>query len=363
MGSRLVRWALQLLLLLAITASFAAATLVAYIKWAEYSGHNVVPLLREQRLIKRVFTRPAFVDLAGVVSEGEEDRFPTTWDFDQGIALSTDMFIRQEMFGEPRYRYRANIGVHNVIVWTGLYGQPLAVPATAEISAALARNRLVYDAYFETDDHGFKKTEFACTPESFTLFFLGDSFTEGLWVTSAETFANQVGRKLQSTIPSVTPVNLGVDGYGVLEMDWMLEQFAPELNPRMAIVNLFPNDVTADYVQAIKGTDVPEENYQQMLHYLSRIRDFCATRNIALVVAVLPPKEQLTELREFSAFQDRVRTWCEGQGLLFLDPRDYFLSVGVDQIYFSWDPHLSPRGHEAYAEFLLQQLRPLLIPG
>lgn len=356
-------WALKVLLLLAITAGFACGTLVAYIKWAEYTGHNVVFLLREQPLIKAVFTRPEFVELTRVVAQGRENRFVTTWDYDQGIALSTDMFVSEEMFGEQKYRYRPNIGVHNLIVWSGLYRQGLAIPATPEISAALARNRLLYDAYFETDDHGFKKTEFTWTPDSYTVFFLGDSFTEGLWVTSAETFVNLVGQRLQSTIPSVTPINLGVDGYSALEMDWMLERFAPELHPRMAIVNLFPNDVSADYVKVIKGDNVPEANYQHMLYYLGRMRDFCATQNIELVVAVLPSKEQLAELRGFSAFQDRVRAWCEGQNLPFLDPRDYFASVGADRLYISWDCHLSPAGHEAYAQFLEQQLASLLVSG
>jgi len=197
--------------------------------------------------------------------------------------------------------------------------------------------------------------------DSYTIFFLGDSFTEGVWVTPKETFANQVGVKLLEENISVTPINLGVDGYSALEMDWMLEHYASTFHPQIVVANLFPNDVHEDYFQVIKGTDIPEKNYEEMFYYLQRMEDFCERLNIKLVVSDVPVKEQFKELRGFYIFQNRVKKWCDTHGIINIDPYSYFDKIGRDSLYFSWDPHFSPRGHEVYAEFICHQIDTMII--
>jgi lysophospholipase L1-like esterase len=265
------------------------------------------------------------------------------------------------MFGVTKYTYRPNIGIYNVRLWTGLRGKRFALAANPQIKSALAKNKLFTEVYFETDSFGFKKTEFTWTPTSFPIFFLGDSFTEGLWVAPKETFVNLVGVKLQRAVPSIAPINLGVDGYSALEEDWMLEHYAPILHPKIVVANLFPNDVHIDYLQVLRGEGIPDSNYTAMFYYLQRMKDFCEREGITLAIAVIPAKEQFDELRGFSVFHHRVEEWCNKQGIVYLDPRSYFEKTDVDTDYFYWDPHFSPRGHAVYADYLSQHLATLII--
>jgi len=353
------RWPLALLklaLYLVFNALLVLGGLFLYVRWAEWSWREVLPAIREQHIVQQLFVRDAYVDLVRTIQKSQEATFATTWDFDAGVALSRDMFASQEMFGETKYVYRPDIAIVNALVWSGLSRVGIAAAATPEVTSALARNKVIHQARFETDALGFKKTEFSWSPESLPIFFLGDSFTEGLWVTSKETFVNQVGVKLRASLGAVTPVNLGVNGYGALEMDWLLERHAPALRPAIVVANLFANDVHEDYAAAVRGEGIPEENYAEMFYYLQRMQNYCRGRGITLVVAIIPAKEQFKELEGPSVFHDRIDAWCRSQEIPCLDPRSHFKSAGADDLYLSWDPHFSPHGHAVYAEYLAPHL-------
>ena len=60
-------------------------------------------------------------------------------------------------------------------------------------------------------------TDFALVPDWPTVLFVGDSFTEGLDVASADTFVNVFGRHMKDGGLPGTAVNAGVNGYGALE--------------------------------------------------------------------------------------------------------------------------------------------------
>ena len=54
--------------------------------------------------------------------------------------------------------------------------------------------------------------------------FLGDSFTDGLWVNDADTFVNVYGHIVRERAGvKLCPVNAGVNGYGSLEEAYLLE--------------------------------------------------------------------------------------------------------------------------------------------
>lgn len=328
--------------------------IVVHVKWAKTSGQDVTPAIRHSRIAQYIFMDESYKELMQAVAESDSGTFSSIWDFDQGIALSKSLFIPTEMFGVTKYRYHPYIGIYNVGVWSGLHFQSMEFLATPETSALLQETTFTLYSFFETDDNGFKKTKFISNPDSPTIFFLGDSFTEGLWVPSEDTFVSLFGQKLMSDEISATPINLGVNGYSALEMYWMLEHYAPVLNPKVVVVNLFPNDVHVNYHDVVMGQDIPEEGYREMFEYLQSIQEYCAKHDIELIIAVIPPKEQFDSLRQYSVFQDRARDWSETQGITFLDPRNYFDQFGVDDIYLSWDPHFSSEGHKHYADFLYQ---------
>ena len=106
---------------------------------------------------------------------------------------------------------------------------------------------------------------------------------------------------------------------------------------------------------------ITEKNYEEMFYYLQRMEDFCESLNIKLVVSDVPVKEQFKELRGFYIFQNRVKKWCDTHGIINIDPYNYFDKIGADSLYFSWDPHFSPRGHSAYAEFICNQIDTMII--
>ena len=320
----------------------------------------IVRYLFKTRIGRYLLTDQAFVRLMGAIKETPDDTFSTAWDFNEGIALSKRMFIPTKMFGFDKYKYRPNIGIYNCRAWSGLMFWKVAVAASSDVTKLLKD----VDAdciYFETDENGFKKTEFPTKRDGFNnIFFLGDSFTEGLWVAPAFTFVNAFGRKLASRGISVTPINLGVNGYSALEEDWMLEKYGDFFNPIVVFANLYPNDVDEDVEKAVVGRDIPEQSYENMFYYLGRMEEYCLRRNVPLIVTVIPIKEQFSTLRDFSAFQSHVKSWSEGRQVTFLDSREYFSLFGADKIYLSWDPHFSNEGHEHYADFLIANTASIL---
>lgn len=334
-------------------ACIIAVAIVIYVKWAQVSRQDTMALVRNSEIARQIFTDKSFKRLMAAVGV-PDDKFSTVWDFDDGVALSKRLFLQTEMFGLDKYRYRPNVGIYNCRIWSGLDFRNLEIEATSEIKELLKKVDADCSSTFETDDNGFKKTEFSINTGSPNIFFLGDSFTEGLWVAPEFTFVNLFGQKLKSHGISATPINLGVNGYSALEMCWMLEHFGPLFTPIAVVVNLFPNDVHVDYNQVIMGRDIPEKNYTEMFNFLQRIQIYSDKHDVKLIIAVIPPKRQLTDLRNFSVFQDRVRAWADGRNITFLDPRAYFERIGgVDEVYLSWDPHFSIKGHQHYANFLI----------
>jgi lysophospholipase L1-like esterase len=368
---QIIQW-IEAVLISVVFAFFAVGAFVFIeLKMAKASGRDASRFIRRNQLLSKIFLDEDYKRLMDALVENElmdavdenerrDQVFSTVWDFDAGVLLSRRMFEEVDMFGQTKYRYRPNITIHYLRVWSGLRYESLEFVETEDIKPLLEKVDFYRDVYFETDENGFKKTAFPFEPAAPKVFFLGDSFTEGLFVKPENTFVNQFGMKLKENGVHATPLNLGVNGYSAKEMSWTLETFAPLFHPKIVIVNLFPNDVHADYNKVVQGDGIPESNYTRMFKYLQRMSNYCRDFNIALVIAVIPPKKQLGVLHNFSAFQDRVREWCNGQGVLFLDPRAFFGPLGADKLYFSWDPHFSSAGHKYYAEFLYRELAPII---
>lgn len=341
---------------LTLSSLIAFASLYFYASWAKNTDKDVPPILLKLRFVRKIFSDKHYDSLLEAINKGDGEDFDTVWDFDTGVALSKNLFIPTEMFGALRYRYRPNMQILNAAVWSGLHYANMVLPATPAITDRLQYCFVRKSITFETDENGFKKTEYPIRDGAPSILFLGDSFTEGLWVESQDTFVNQFGNILAARGLEASVVNLGVDGYGALEMCWMVEQFAPEFDPKLVVLNLFPNDVHSDYIKVIKGDDVSEENYAALFRYLARTRDYCRKHHIEMIVSLIPCKEQIEELWQFTVFQERISDWCDKNGVVVIDPLGFFRQSGIDEVYFSWDPHFSEEGHKRYADFLFQNM-------
>jgi hypothetical protein len=269
-------------------------------------------------------------------------------------------FVPTEMYGQAKYRYKPLLRYLDAEVWSGFDRQRLSALDSPQIRAAVGRCRVFRQVLIETDERGFKRTEFPFEQGTPVVLFVGDSFTEGLDVASADTFVNLFGRRMRAAGLRGRPVNAGVNGYGALEECWTVEHYAVDLGARVVVANLFPNDVDSNYLAVIGGAPVPEERYTEMFRYLGRMWDHCRAQGIALVVAAIPAREQMARSQPESPFEPRVRSWCQDRRIPFLSPLEVFRTHGAAEIYFPVDAHLRERGHAVYADFLFEQCLPTL---
>jgi hypothetical protein len=332
----------------------------SYVRYCKARGISIGPL-RRHRIVRRALEDQAYRDLKWAVTHGHIERFPTLWDHDLSIALSKDEFVPVTIYGQTSYRYRSNIKILNVVVWTGLEPAGMAPVATPEIREILKRCQVLHEITFETDANGFKKTEFVAEPGTPTVLFVGDSLTEGLYTASEQTFVNLFGRKMRGAGIRAAPINAGVNGYGVPEERWTVEQYALPAGSRVVIENLFPNDVYSDVAEVIAGERSLRRHYREMLDHLEDMWGYCQRNGIILIVAAIPAKEQLAGPPIESPFEKRVRAWCAERNIHYVSPLPLFRTLGKDEVYLSWDPHLSTKGHEHYASFLFTELRPELL--
>ena len=306
----------------AIGAAFGAGLifllLFGYVEWKVGRGEEVDLRLRKLDVVRERHHAPAYTELMGVIAEERGGTFQTHWDFDHGIALSRGLYAPTRMYGQMKYRYHPNIPVVNARVWSGLHFQSIAAVRSERVESLLEDLESSLVVQFETDEHGFKPTEFSQEGRGPAIFLLGDSFTEGLWTSPKETFASVFGGLLQADGIDATPYNLGVNGYSALEMSWLLEFHAPLLDPKVVIVNLFPNDVHNRYLQVIQGRGATDDDYRTMFRFLERMKKFCTKTGCSVVISLIPAKEQFNSPRRHAAFQDRVMAWCYVGGLGFV---------------------------------------------
>jgi lysophospholipase L1-like esterase len=331
-----------------------------HVLYCERTGRNVDPRLVRIGLVRRIFTRPAYDELVTHLQNGRRDAFPTVWDTELQIRLSKDLFVPTQMNHVLRYRLRPNLRVVNFRVFSGLTWLVYAAADSPALREILGRCTVWHEITFETDAHGFKKTDFPVEEGKPSVLFLGDSFTEGMHVASRDTFVNRYGHMLRRAGVDALPINGGVEGYGVLEESWTARRVALPLHARVIIVNLFLNDVCEDIGMVLGGEGVPQEFYRTMFRHLGYLERFCQQEGILLVVAVIPAREQIRLGESNTYFQERVARWCAKRNVEFLDPLPFFRNHGGEANYFSWDPHLNERGHRRYAAFLFRRTRAIV---
>jgi hypothetical protein len=85
-----------------------------------------------------------------------------------------------------------------------------------------------------------------------------------------------------------------------------------------------------------------------LLRELDHLDGVCRSRQLGLIVAVIPDKEQLGAGPSVLGFQQRIDHWCHDVGVRCLDALPYFETHGAASNYFAWDAHLSEEGHRAW---------------
>jgi lysophospholipase L1-like esterase len=322
------------------------------LKNAKNRGESGKKIFIENKIISRIFYDKNWSRVITELSKRRGGSFSTTWNYNGNILLSKSLHKTESMYGKEKYTILPNISVSNMRIWTGTYYQRLITNVDKNLLSILKDCTIITDVVYNTDLNGFKITYDTGLNPKLTLFVLGDSFTEGLWVKSDETFSSIFTKNIHRNIKiPIKTYNLGVRGYSVLESSFLFDKYYQKLNPDMVILNLFINDVDENYYNVMINKDIDENAYREMFFYIKNISDNCKKNDITFFVSIIPAKGQLNSEVELF-FQNNVMNWSRKEGIKTFNPYQYFKDVGFENIYFPWDPHFSADGHSHYANFL-----------
>lgn len=341
------------------------AVYLAGIRYADLPIPSVffrIPIVRHFVVVAKWGPLAEFIKARA--DEQSKDAFATVWDTDNPVLLSRTLYRAVEMFGEQKYMYKP--GLRKMSVWAsqGHFSIGLETVDTPELRAALKRLAPAHLATAAYDRQGFRQVDAGVTGAcAATAMFLGDSFTDGMWVDNRETFVSQYARiASQAAGRRLCAVNTGVNGYGSLEEAYVLEHyFEPAGRPPLVLLMHFPNDVDNDYRSVLDG-GMPDLaiKWERSLAYVRRMAAFSRAQGATFVVVAIPSLEQLARPETRRHYQAVLAAFCEGEHVFFVDPLDRLRALSAQDLYFGWDPHLTPRGHRALADALYAETRVLL---
>lgn len=88
-----------------------------------------------------------------------------------------------------------------------------------------------------TDSYGFRNI--GRDYKKSNLYFVGDSFTWGQWVSEEKTFPRLVESELQQPV-----INLGVPGYSFAQYETLFNEWIAKYKPNIVILSIVANDLT-----------------------------------------------------------------------------------------------------------------------
>lgn len=322
------------------------------------------PLMRVP-LVRMYLFDPPLRHLLQVIADQDEDQgvFASVWDTNHGALMSKRLYQSVDMYSVRKYRYKPNLKKLMFRAGAAGFENEMETEDTPAIRAALQH----VDADFAPaayDQFGFRRVDAdltgACDAH---VLFLGDSFTDGMWVSDRDTFVNRYGHLAhERSALRICPVNAGVNGYGSLEEAYVLEHdFDAAGRPRLVFLMYFPNDVDADYLGVIDGTIADAgRKWADSLAYVRRAAAFSREHGARLVLAAIPPFEQLSRPSTRANYQEILRRFCDTEGIPFIDLLAGLMAEDQGSLYWDWDPHFTPRGHQRVAEILVRESQTLL---
>lgn len=320
---------------------------------------------REARFVRAYLFNRRVRRLAAALQDADPhtDVFKTMWDTNAGVLLSRQMFREVDMDGVQKYAYKPNLHKLSVATGTADLQWRMETVDTSALREALARLDTTFLVTASYDDNGFRHVAPEVSDCREHVMFLGDSFSDGLWVSDEDTFVNVYG-KLARTRSSakVCPVNAGVNGYGLFEERFALEHgFDRASKPSIVFVMYFPNDVEQDYDAVVRGTAPGEDRlWQASLKELQLMREFTVVQGSTLVIVAIPRATQVFDRAPRTHYQDVLRAFATRERIRFIDLYDGLVAGSLHELYWSWDPHLTPAGHRAVAGLLYEATKDLL---
>jgi lysophospholipase L1-like esterase len=359
--SPLHRRSLFAILAVAISATLVTTAGFGVYLLAERPSYRRLGSLRQARLVRAYLFNPGLRRFARTLEaqDPRADLFTTLWDIDTGVLLSRHMFRTVIMDGAAKYMYKPHLKKLGFRTRASGLGWNMETEDTPAIRAALDDLDTPFMVAASYDAVGFRNGDRPLAAEcAARALFLGDSFTDGLWVNDADTFVNIYGRLVRErTGVALCPVNAGVNGYSPSEEAYVLEHyFAAAGRPALVFVMFFANDVDADYDAVMKGTLANRERrWRDSLEQITRMKRFVSARGARLVLAAIPPAEQVFDNSSQTHYQDRLRAFSAQAGIQFVNLIDRLTTPEARLFFWDWDPHFTPRGHRVVAEALYDE--------
>ncbi|HOK07712.1 MAG TPA: SGNH/GDSL hydrolase family protein, partial [Syntrophales bacterium] len=281
------------------------------------------------------------------------------------------------------------------------------------------RDVYTLDKRVYTNSFGFRDGEWKQPKGSgvIRIMCLGDSLTFGNAVRVEETYPKVLEKKLRTQFGDCEVITAAVGGWSLYDEYNFLTAEGYKYQPDIIVLGFYINDFFAKYsfspqiiltedlrlegrpewlrwlpyrvifllkrsalltflrdrVAAIvnRDEDIPtlllknkidlehDPNIQDVYATLLEMRDFCAERNIRLIVASIPPVNLFWFPKDSVAYIKHFQSFCESNNLEFIDLSKGFWDVkDTDRLYmYPWDGHLSPEGHVTAAG----QLVPVLV--
>jgi hypothetical protein len=149
---------------------------------------------------------------------------------------------------------------------------------------------------------------------------LGDSYMQGLFVGDEETPTECLKRYMNARLyGSVEILNTGHLGYSPEQYYYTLREYAERFPPHFVVVSIFANDF-GDVDQVLDG----KGDWQEGAYWLGRIREFCMSLNVHLLVVPAPWVNQLEGPQMAANYPGMASNFIEGGGTAYLDPINEF---------------------------------------
>ncbi len=252
------------------------------------------------------------------------------------------------------------------------------------------------------DEHRLSKPD-----GTYRILGLGDSYLFGQGVKTQDRCLDRLGELLRKQYPLriVETINAGQLAYNTVMESRVLKSCGLEYQPNLVILHFVPNDVEADvytkqakveffteYMTGSLATDWMSQHSEiwalfhraigGRLRGQSYIRDSigsftsdpekwntcrraledivqaCRVHDIKLLIVAFPFFYHLNSQYPFQPIHDRLREYCDGAGVSFIDLRDHYRNYSGPELWVHpTDQHPNEAAHriaaEAIAKFLV----------
>jgi hypothetical protein len=249
-----------------------------------------------------------------------------------------------------------------------------------------------------TNSHGLRDYEYRYerTPDTLRIVMLGDSFTEGWGVASADTSSKRLERLFAQDGTKAEVINAGFGNWNTIqEVEYFLTE-GFKYRPDVVVLNFTFNDAEpvpsdkppgflmrhcyscvfvigrvdalmrqlayrqdwADYYLGLFGHG-KARGWLDAKMYLRKLADYCNSNGIKLLVANFPELHDVQHYR-LQEITDLMKQAADEDGVAFIDLRDSVKNQDSSKLWVTRpDPHPNSLANKFYADALYQKLRTL----